>query len=235
VDPYCQHTPFQTRVCCLTGFATRTLTGYYGHGRQVQSSTVTGAITAIGAFACNDNPTKVIGSETFLLAILVMIDGYTKADQPTKKMLPVEADVLELMVKMDYGKEWSIKAQAVGDLALIAFYYLLRIEEYTVKGKWNESKQTVWFKLEDVSFFKKNKWGNLVCLPKKHSIFIHRYHGCMERGLCAPGGQWRSDQLLRLSLGSMGNPLTGKLRFGEDVFVRLLCRWEMVGGHGQRY
>ncbi len=34
-----------------------------------------------------------------------MIDGYTKADQPTKKMLPVEADVLELMVKMDYGKE----------------------------------------------------------------------------------------------------------------------------------
>ena len=24
----------------------------------------------------------------------------------------------------------------------------------------------VQFKLEDVSFFKKNKWGNLVCLPK---------------------------------------------------------------------
>jgi hypothetical protein len=41
----------------------------------------------------------------------------------------------------------------------------LRIGEYTVKGKQNKSKQMVQFKLEDVSFFKKNKWGNLVCLP----------------------------------------------------------------------
>ncbi len=70
------------------------------------------------------------------------------------------------MVEIGYGKEGSINAQAVGDLALIAFYYLLRIGEYMVKGKWNGSKQTVQFKLEDVSFFKKNKWGTLVCLPK---------------------------------------------------------------------
>jgi hypothetical protein len=107
-----------------------------------------------------------MGSEKFLPAIQVMIDGYTKADPPTKKMLPVEANVLELMVKMGYRKEGLIKAQAVGDLALIAFYYLLHIGEYTVKGKQNEPKQTVQFKLEHVSFFKNNKWGNLVCLPK---------------------------------------------------------------------
>jgi hypothetical protein len=96
--------------------------------KQVQSSTATGAITAIGqtiALACNDNPTKVMGSEKLLPAIEVMIDGYTKADPPTKKMLTVEANVLEQMVEMGYGKEGSIKAQAVGDLALIAFYYLL--------------------------------------------------------------------------------------------------------------
>jgi hypothetical protein len=85
--------------------------------------------------ACNDNPTKVIGPEKFLLAIQVIIGGYTKADPPTKRMLPVEANVLELMVKMGYGKEGLIKAQAVGDLALIAFYYLLRIGQYTVNRK----------------------------------------------------------------------------------------------------
>ncbi len=107
-----------------------------------------------------------MGSEKFLPAIQVMIDRYTKADPPTKKMLPVEANVLELMVEMGYGKEGLIKAQAVGDLAVIAFCYLLRIGEYTVKRKKNKSKQTVQFKLEDVSFFKKTKWGNLVCLPK---------------------------------------------------------------------
>ncbi len=64
-----------------------------------------------------------------------MIDGYTKADPPTKKMLPVAANVLELMVEMGYGKDGWKKAQAVGDLTLIAFYYLLCIGEYTVKGK----------------------------------------------------------------------------------------------------
>ncbi len=88
-----------------------------------------------------------MGSEKFLPAIQVLIDGYTKVDPPTKKMLPVEADVPELMVIMGYGKERSKKAQALGDLALIAFYYLLRIGEYTVKGKRNESKQMVQFKL----------------------------------------------------------------------------------------
>jgi hypothetical protein len=124
----------------------------------VQSSTVTSAITAIGqtiSLACNNNPTKVAGSDKFISAIQVMIDGYTKADPPTTKMLPVEADVPKLLVKMGYGQSGSSHMQAVGDLSLIAFYYLLRIGEYTVKGKQNESKQTTQFKLEDVTFLKK--------------------------------------------------------------------------------
>ncbi len=45
----------------------------------------------------------------------------------------------------------------MGDLSLIVFYYLLHIGEYTVKGKHNNIKQTVQFKLEDVTFFKKNE------------------------------------------------------------------------------
>ncbi len=38
--------------------------------------------------------------------------------------------------------------------------------DYMVKGKRNNTKQTVQFKFEDVSFFKQNKVGTLVCLPK---------------------------------------------------------------------
>ena len=86
VDPYLQQAPFSTRVRCLTGFATRTRTGFYGYGQQVQSSTVTGAITAVGqtiALACNENPKKVLGSDKFLPALQIMLDGYTKNDPPT--------------------------------------------------------------------------------------------------------------------------------------------------------
>jgi hypothetical protein len=50
-----------------------------------------------------DNPTKVLGSEKFLPALQIMIDGYTKADPPTQKKLPVEADVPELLIEMGYG------------------------------------------------------------------------------------------------------------------------------------
>lgn len=56
--------------------------------------------------------------------------------------------------------------RAVGDMAIIAFYYLLRIGEYTIKGKRNETKQTVQFKMEDITFFRKNSQGKLRCLPR---------------------------------------------------------------------
>jgi hypothetical protein len=49
---------------------------------------------------------------------------------------------------------------------MIVFYYLLRIGEYTAKGKQNNNKQTVQFKLEDVQFFKKKKNGHPRVPPK---------------------------------------------------------------------
>jgi hypothetical protein len=67
---------------------------------------------------------------------------------------------------MGYGK---MQTQALGDLALIAFYYLLRVGEYTVKHQRDRdnraTKQTVQFKLEDLTFFKTDKCGILQSLP----------------------------------------------------------------------
>ena len=168
-DPYLQSTTFEQRIRGLTGFAQRVRTGYYGRGRQVQAATVTGAITAVGqtiSMAVGHNPTKVIGSDKFLPALQIMIDGFAKEDPPTRKMLPVESDVPELLVEMGYSKSGTAHTRAVGDLSLIAFYYLLRIGEYTVKGKRNNTKQTVQFKLEDVTFYNKTRNGQLRCLPK---------------------------------------------------------------------
>jgi hypothetical protein len=169
VDPYLDGTPFQTRVRCLTGFAQRVQAGFFGHGRQVQSSTVSQAITAIGQtikMARNVNPTKIMGSDKFLPVVQVVLDGYGKTDPPTNKKLPVESDVPELLVDLGYGKGGTPHSWAIGDLALIPFYSLLCIGEYTIKSKRNNTKQTVQFKLEDVRFFKWNNAGVLTCLPK---------------------------------------------------------------------
>ena len=116
--------------------------------------------------AVGTNPTKILGSDKFLPALQIMLEGYAKDDPPTRKMLPIETDVPELLIEMGYSKAGTPHTRAVGDLTLIAFYYLLRIGEYTVKSKRNNTKQTVQFKLEDVTFFKKTKLGQLRCLPK---------------------------------------------------------------------
>ncbi len=82
------------------------------------------------------------------------------------KQLPVEADVLELLVNWGLRASTTELDRAIGDLTLIAFYYLLRIGEYTIKGTRIETKQMVQFKREDITFFKKNRNGQLRCLPR---------------------------------------------------------------------
>jgi hypothetical protein len=110
------------------------------------------------------NPTKIAGSNRFLLQLQIQLAGYAKEDPPTKKKLPVEADVPELLIDMAYTNKEDTFAQATADL---------RIGEYTIKstaeiGKPN-TKQTVQFKLEDVTFFSKDRKGRIRQLPRNAS------------------------------------------------------------------
>ena len=70
-----------------------------------------------------------------------MLSGFRKEDPATLKKMPVEADVPELLVKMGCECAATQLTRAVGDLALMAFYYLLRIGEYTVQHKTNKTIQ----------------------------------------------------------------------------------------------
>jgi hypothetical protein len=95
-----------------------------------------------------------------------MLDGWRKSDPPTLKMLPVEADIPEFIAQLGTLPSATTLDQAIGDLALIAFYYLLRVGEYTCKASRNDTKQTVQFKMEDITFFKRNTKGNLQCISR---------------------------------------------------------------------
>jgi len=146
-------------VRALTGFAARVQQGLFGRGKHVATGTVVGAITAIGqevVLVCGQNPTKIAGSNKLLPRLSQTFDGWQKEDPPTTKQLPLEAEVPELLAERGRDGAANSLDQAIGDLTLIAFYYLLRIGEYTVKGAHNETKQTVRFKYKDITFFKKN-------------------------------------------------------------------------------
>ncbi len=77
------------------------------------------------------------------------------------KQLPVEADVPEYLCLLGNSPSATELEAVVGDSVVVAFYYLLRVGEYTTKGTKQYTKQTVQFKLEDATFFKKDTTGRL--------------------------------------------------------------------------
>jgi hypothetical protein len=175
VDPYLQGTNFQKWIRLLSGFAARVRTSYYGNGKQVKNCTVSSVITGVGqtiALACDSNPTKVVGSKCLLPRLQIMLDGYWKVDPAKLKKLPVQSDVPELLVETTYQQGTTKCQRATADLTMIAFYYLLRVGEYTVKGSRNNTKQMVQFKYEDVTFFRKNNHGELRCLPWDAPVYL---------------------------------------------------------------
>ena len=88
-----------------------------------------------------------------------MIAGWYKEDPATKKKLPVEVDVPELLISESLRAGASEKAKAVGQSALIAYYYLLRNGEYTCKEYGSPDTQTEQFRIKDVTFFRVNSQG----------------------------------------------------------------------------
>ena len=171
VDPYLNErtTRFRVRVRTLTGFAARTRTGYYGRGKQVAVGSVRPALTAVSQTIEMDsgtNPVKVTGSNDLLLPLQLVLKGWRKKDKPTQKKLPVEADIPEYLSKLGSLDDATELERRVGDLALVAFYYLLRVGEYAVTGSKSSEKQTTQFKVSDVAFFTRNEMGQLRQLPR---------------------------------------------------------------------
>jgi hypothetical protein len=102
--------------------------------------------------ATETEPLKLNGKTSWLPEIGQMLEGWEREDGPVEKKMPVEIDVPEFLVKCGLEEGASEKVKAVGDLTLIAFFFLLRIGEYTSKGTRNETKRTVQFRIKDVTF-----------------------------------------------------------------------------------
>ena len=154
---------------CLSGFAARVRTGCYGRGSQVQAGTVSQALTAIGktiSLAFDNNPVKEKYSSKLAPRLRQTLDGWEKEDPPTTKKLPAEVDIPELLAKVGQEPGASEREKAVGDWSLAAYFYLLRVGEYTTKKLRNRSKQTKQFKLKDIRFFKKDEFGKLRLLDR---------------------------------------------------------------------
>lgn len=142
-------------VRSLSGFAARVRTGYCGQGCQVATQTVASAIIAVGqtiALATGTNPTKLHGSSNSIQRLSQMFAIEAKTDPPTMKKLPIEVAIPNDIADTNCLLGTSYGDQVVGYLIL-------------TKATWNNTKQMVQFKVEDITFFGHNDSGYLWQLP----------------------------------------------------------------------
>ena len=164
MEPELKDTPFRDQFRCLSGFVGLSRTGYFGRGKQVQASTFASAITAVGntiALSHQIKPTKMPHSEKLLPQLQEMLAGFRKEDPATNKKSPIEVDVPEYLaglVRCDAALELL---KSVGDNSFMAYYYLLKSGDYTLKRGKRKSTQTEQFKLEDCRLLKLNKSDQL--------------------------------------------------------------------------
>jgi hypothetical protein len=87
-----------------------------------------------------------------------LLEGYKRTDPSPTFQLAVPLTVPSFM--HTFSRTGTQKQQAVGDMALIAFYHLLRVGEYTSSGTGNTTL-THAFRLQDITL-----WDNTTILDQ---------------------------------------------------------------------
>jgi len=156
IDPHLQNVDEQEQLMVLQAFARRAREGAFGRGKQVKNGSVQAAIGAVAKtveLAGNPNPLHKPGTTNYYAALAQQTKTYKREDPATEKQLAVPIDVPN-HVFLATRNGTNAKEKAIGELTLIAFYFLLRVGEYTYHG--TGKRRTQQFRLGDIKFFTKN-------------------------------------------------------------------------------
>jgi hypothetical protein len=95
-----------------------------------------------------------------------MLAGFGSFDPPTEKKLACHPDLPTRAVENGHRGRPSAVREATADLICIAFYFLLRVGEYTTKTKRKMKTRTRQFRMKDLTFFKYDSTGALQPMPR---------------------------------------------------------------------
>ena len=126
-DPYLGKTvSFTERMHHITNFGAMVRTGELGHGKQIRVGSVRTAITAIAQTIALDRGETPLHNELgeYHAPLSLMLDGFKKQDPPSEKKMAVGVDIPEDCCARGL-KSKTAKGMAVGDLIIIAFFFLL--------------------------------------------------------------------------------------------------------------
>ena len=137
----------------LQGFARRVRKGDFGRRKQVKTGSVQTALGAIGKtieLAGCANPLHKPGTTNYHAAIALQTEAYKRGDPAAEKQVAVPV-IIPNHVYLETRRSVDRRSKAIGELVLIAFYFLLRVGEYTHHGK--GMRRTQQFRLCDMKFF----------------------------------------------------------------------------------
>ena len=164
IDPWLRDAAAPTRSQLLLGFAARTRTGRFGKGRQVTHQTVEKALRHVAqafVLAGYPDPRRPAGSSgpALVLPFTNILKSYKDRDPVPKPQvaLPVNAIILASAARV--APTASPSAKATADLIVMAFFFLLRVGEYTRPAD-HVTTRTVQFRVCDIRF-----WQGQTLLP----------------------------------------------------------------------
>ena len=174
IDPFLQEATKLEQIVLTTGFAARVRTGAYGRGDKIKVQSVTEALAAISKtieLAGQPSPLYKAPNE-YILPLERLVEGFRREDPPPIPQLAVPISVpWECHRVATESKEISLLASS--QLITIAFFYLLRVGEYThpryVKrnGIIKRATRTKQFSVGDIGFFKNGK-----ILPRRSPLSV---------------------------------------------------------------
>jgi hypothetical protein len=144
------------KINVLVCFAQHVRSGGVSRCKQhVLAQTVQVSLQAITArFEQDGEQNPVVHSQgKYYKKIVQLIEGYRRNNPPPKFQLTVPLTVPAFM--HTYSRSGTTKQKVVEDMALIAFYFLLRVGEYTSAAK-TAKKLTQAFRIQDVTLWDNN-------------------------------------------------------------------------------
>ena len=166
MDPFLEGVATPARVALLAAFARYIREGHAGRGHTVRSGSVQDALCAVGKIFELDlrpNPTYQKGAYLhYWEPLRAILAGYRRDDPRSSPQLAVPVTLLEHMLDQHWQLSQAhgpcLQREATVDLANVAFYYLLRVGEYTKPR--TPHTNTKPFRIQDVTF--RDRTGQLI-------------------------------------------------------------------------
>jgi hypothetical protein len=153
IDPWMRYQSKPSKQTYFLAFAARVRSGIFGNAIQVGHQTVEKALRHVAQtllLAGYDDPRRTYGAKELDLPFRHLLKAYKNKDPAPQPQLAIPVATIEQAAAYHQAPN-SALIRATADLTAIAFFFLLRVGEYTMPKR-NVQTRTVQFRVHDVTF-----------------------------------------------------------------------------------